>query len=267
MSATLHNHFTVTEKWLREPSLADLESVDGRQVERREAIGDWYGCKLSSVFQPLVDSASGALCGHEAFLRCRGRGRNELSPWNLFSTNASDERLVEFDRLVRTIHVLNFRAALSAERPLFLNVHGRLLAAVESQHGAFFRRTLTALDIDPAKIVIETPVEASYQTRMLSFVLANYRQHGFRVAINVDSAAQWQLIAPEIKPDFVKIDSRLILDSGNTEGLDWVHDRMGKATLVLTRNEQPLNSAQARPGVIVQGYAYGHPVISPVAAV
>src|SRR6185369_11260954 len=108
-------------------------------------------------------------------------------------------------------------------------------ATVSSEHGAYFSRVLRALDIDPARIVIEMPVSASYQTRLLAFVLGNYRQHGFRVAINVDSAAQWQLIAPEIKPDFVKIDSRLVLDSANTEGLDWLCERMGKSALVLTR--------------------------------
>lgn len=253
--------FTVTDRWLAGPPLAEIDAEFGRFGERREVIGEWYGCKLSSVFQPIVDPRSGLTRGHEAFLRCHGNGRGELSPWSLFSANASDERLVAFDRLVRTVHTANFRGAFAADQLLFLNVHGRLLAAVDKDHGAYFRRALAAFGIAPGQVVIETPTSASHQTGLLAFVLRNYRNNGFRVAVNVDSAAQWQLISSLIDTDFVKIDARSVLDgaTGGSSGLDWLHALKGKATLVLTHLENRLGEDQLRTGTWGQGFAYGHP--------
>lgn len=248
----------IDEQWL--PSLAATGL--GQSAGPGEVIGEWYGCRISSVFQPIVDPQSGAIRGHEAFLRCLGKnGQRELSPWSLFSANASDERLVAFDRLVRMVHTLNFRAESSSDNLLFLNVHGRLLAAVNKDHGAYFRRALDACGIAPEQVVIETPTAASHQTALLAFVLGNYRNNGFRVAVNVDSAAQWQLISSRISTDFVKIDARSVLDSEGSDsgGLDWLQNLKGKAGLILTQLETRLAEHQLRPGTWVQGFAYGEP--------
>lgn len=229
--------------------------------ERREIIGEWYGCQLSSVFQPIVDPLSGRTVGQEAFLRCHGKGQRALSPWSLFSANASDQKLVAFDRLVRGLHSQNFQRVFGPPQLLFLNVHGRLLAAVDDDHGAYFRRTLAAFGMAPEQVVIETPTSASHQTELLAFVLRNYRNNGFRVAVNVDSAAQWQLISSRVDTDFVKIDSRCVVAGGATDsaGLDWLHTLKGKATLILTRLENRLAPHQLRPATWVQGFAYGSP--------
>lgn len=260
----LHAHqtpFTVTDKWLSGHALTDMNWQVGQPGERREVIGAWYSCRLSSVFQPIVDPAAGRQVGSEAFLRCHGNGQPNLSPWNLFSANASDDKLVAFDRLVRTVHTVNFRAHFEPGQLLFLNVHGRLLAAVNADHGAFFRGTLESLGIAPDQVVIETPTSASHQTELLAFVLRNYRNNGFRVAVNVDSASQWQLISSRIDPDFVKIDSRSVLDvaTGGSGGLDWLHTLKRNATLVLTHLENRLGENQLRSGTWAQGFAYGRP--------
>lgn len=255
------NAFTVTEKWLQHASVNDIDLAISNIHGHREILGEWYGCKLSSVFQAIVDSGSGRTHGQEAFLRCHGNGQRDLSPWSLFSANATDERLVAFDRLVRIVHALNFRGAFSSDNLLFLNVHGRLLAAVDADHGAFFRRTLESQGIAPEHVVIETPTAASHQTELLAFVLRNYRNNGFRVAVNVDSAAQWQLICSRIDTDFVKIDARSVLDAGDPGRgeLDWLHTLGGEATLILTHLEARLSEPQRRSGTWAQGFAYGHP--------
>lgn len=114
----------------------------GRQLRRLPeggVAGDWFGCELTSVFQPVVVPGTGAVEGQEANLRVLGRGERSLSPWTLFAASASDDRLVELDRLARTVHAVNFVTPAEADGLLFLNVHGRLLAAVGGDHGAAYR--------------------------------------------------------------------------------------------------------------------------------
>lgn len=224
---------------------------------RHTVLGRWYRFQLGSAFQPIVDPASGGTIGHEAFLRSLGDGG--LSPWNLFSANASDTHLVAFDRLVRTVHALNFRHHHPTGGLLFLNVHGRLLAAVGDNHGAFFHRLLAAAGIDPARVVLEMPVAASQQTELLAFILANFRRNGFKVAVNVDSVAQWQIIARRVATDFVKIDAATLIDDEGAGGLQEMLAACRGTTLVATRLEFRLPAALAQPGLLVQGYAYGKP--------
>ncbi|WP_079434099.1 EAL domain-containing protein [Zoogloea sp. LCSB751] len=236
--------------------------VPGKQLHRTESgavVGDWFGFELSSAFQPIVDAANGAVVGREAFLRSHDPDEHGLSPWTLFSAAAEDARLIALDRLARTVHLLNALAA-GNDVPLFLNVHGRLLAAVGDDHGRAFRRVVDALGVQPDSIVIETPPEASAQPDLLAFVLRNYRANGFRVAVNVESAAQWQTIANTVWPQFVKVDRRK-LGSGVEahERLKWLAALREDARIIVTHVEEPAPELAA-DHVLLQGYAYGHPV-------
>lgn len=184
------------------PGLALRRGGDG------VVVGRFYGSALSSVYQPLIDTASGERVGREAFVRCHAGGEPGLSPWSLFSLVADDDTLVGLDRLCRTLHVLNDPRAQASGEALFLNVHGRLLAAVTEDHGRAFRRVVDALRRPAAGIVIETPEAACADLRLLSFVLSNYRLNGFRVAVNVGSLAALDAVLAEMRPNFVKIDVR-----------------------------------------------------------
>ena len=240
-----------------------LEREGGKQLRRLAeggVVGDWFGCELSSVFQPIVSPQPGGIVGFEAFLRILGSGERALSPWTLFSANADDGRLVALDRLARTVHALNFLSSVEDDSLLFLNVHGRLLAAVAGDHGAAFRKVLDALGLPPERVVIETPLEASSQPELLGFVLRNYRNNGFQVAINVDSPAQWQSLVGRVPAQFVKIDGgRLLFADDWRSRLDWLAGLREGATIVATRLERKLES-DLPDGLLLQGYAYGLPV-------
>ena len=245
--------------------------VPGKQLHRTDSgsvLGDWFGFALSTAFQPIVDSNNGQIVGREAFLRSAGADEQGGSPWTLFSGMPDDGHLIALDRLARTLHLLNALVA-GHTLPLFLNVHGRLLAAVGDDHGRAFRRVVDALGVSPASIVIETPVEASAQPDLLTFVLRNYRANGFRVAVNLDSLAQWQAISTHAWPDFVKIDSRK-LGSGSParEALEWLTALRGDATPILTHVEDAspdYRSLAAGNPLWLQGYAYGRPEAGEVA--
>lgn len=241
-----------------------LDNQNGRRIRRLpdgSVVGDWFGCTLTSVFQPILDSASGHILGYEAFLRILGGGRRELSPWVLFSANADDNRLIALDRLARTLHTLNFLTSVDdGDALLFLNVHGRLLAAVEHDHGAAFRRVLDALGVAPARIVIEAPLATSNERDLLSFIVRNYRRQGFRTAVKLESAGQWRDLSPTTPAHYVKIDAnRFLADDSHDRLAHWDANSNG-AQLVLTRTEQRLkidDAAHALP--LLQGYAYGAP--------
>lgn len=234
------------------------EGAGLRALADGTAIGRYLRMDLASVFQPLIDGG-GACVGHEAFVRAHGRGDLGLTPWGLFSLADEGRALVALDRLCRIVHTLNFLRADPAGK-LFMNVHGRLLAAVAEDHGRAFRRILDLLAFAPGRVVIEIPPTANENRRLLALALANYRRHGFAVAINVAGPAALPALLRAVQTDYVKIDGR---GASRPELMRTAAElaRASGARPVFTRIEtaQQRDFLLAQPGVLLQGRAIAAP--------
>ena len=230
------------------------------------AVGRFLRTDLSSVFQPLIDSDSGACAGHEAFVRAHGRGEADLTPWNLFSLVANDEALVALDRLCRIIHVLNFLRVPDVPGRLFLNVQGRLLAAVRENHGHTFRQAVDRLDLDPARIVIETPEAANLDRSLLALVLSNYRLNGFRVAVNTLGIADLESVLLVVRPDFVKIDARQVSKPEAMQRvISMARDSGTRPIFMRVESVAQRDFLLQLPNVLLQGWAIARPSARPEA--
>jgi EAL domain-containing protein (putative c-di-GMP-specific phosphodiesterase class I) len=229
------------------------------------AIGRFLRTDLSSVFQPIFHGGNGRIVGHEAFVRAHGGGARDLTPWNLFSLVANDETLVALDRLCRAIHAINFLRHQEVPGRLFLNVHGRLLAAVSEDHGHVFRAALDKLGLAAKRIVIETPEIANADRKLLALVLSNYRLNGFLVAASTQGIADLEALLRVVRPDFVKIDGRQVCRPADMDH-----------AIALTRGHgiRPVfsrveSSAQreyllSRPDVLLQGWALAEAHANPL---
>jgi EAL domain-containing protein (putative c-di-GMP-specific phosphodiesterase class I) len=227
-------------------------------------VGRFLRTDLSSVFQPLIDSHSGAVVGHEAFVRVHGDGELDTTPWNLFSLVANDEALVALDRLCRYVHALNFLRSPDTPGRLFLNVHGRLLAAVREDHGHTFRDALDKFHLDSARVVIETPEAANLERTLLALVLSNYRLNGFAVAANTLGIADMESLLRMVRPDFVKIDARQTLTPEAMQRVvDLARDSGTRPIFMRVETEVQRDFLQTLPDVLLQGWAIAQPSALP----
>lgn len=188
------------------------------------AQGRYFNTTLTTAFQPLrrIDGATGkgAAIGHEGFAHSYSANDNGLYLWKLLDHAASDDESIELDRLCRMLHSINFyRQAEAAGTDLYLSVHARLLAAVDSNHGMAFRRILTMLGLPQERIVLQLPTITENQGWLLHYVLDNYRRNHFRLAVNADDVAQAKLLLGKVKPDVVKIDARGVARDAQTVDL------------------------------------------------
>jgi len=174
-------------------------------------VGQFHGCHLSSVFQPIRELASGRAAGIEAFIRSLDPSGSGLSPWSLFAHAASDEQLIDLDRLCRTIHALTFLSAGIA-LPLFLNVHGRLMVAIRDDHGRTFRSVLDVLEVPASRFVIESPEVLADEPLMLALIMHNYRRNGYGIAVNLARVDQAATVLSHLRPDYLKIDAGNLRD-------------------------------------------------------
>jgi EAL domain-containing protein (putative c-di-GMP-specific phosphodiesterase class I) len=148
---------------------------------------------------------------------------------------------------------------------LFLNVHGRLLAAVRENHGHTFRDALERIGLLPGNIVIETPESANQDRTLLALVLANYRINGFRVAANALDVEDLESVLRVVRPDFVKIDARrLRSDKEATRTYQIARDNGARPVFIRVESAIQRQLLQSLPDTLLQGNAIAKAKALPV---
>jgi EAL domain-containing protein (putative c-di-GMP-specific phosphodiesterase class I) len=182
-----------------------LEIVDGRVCAR------FAGRVFGSLFQPVVEAKSGLLIGHEAHLKVMAGEGQGLPAQAIFLDAADDDELIRLDRLARTLHALNF--LLQRDQAcgfLALNVHPQLVQAVPDHHGRVFETVLARCGLTPDRIVLEIADDGFGNPSQLARAIAEYRERGYRVAIDNFGRHSSDLgRLEELAPDIVKLDRSL----------------------------------------------------------
>lgn len=160
------------------------------------------GWLLDSLFAPVVDPLRRHVVGHEARLGVDGR---LCSLTALFSTLERGDEVVAIDRLVRTLHSLNFLAQRRATGGfLYLDVHPRHLENVTGEHGLVFEAILKRCGLSPDDIVLQIDAAAATRPQVIA-ALGNYRRRGYGLALNIENAATATLPAETLVVDLVKV--------------------------------------------------------------
>jgi len=181
--------------------------------EEGRARGRYFNASLTSAFQPIRCGTNGQLMAYEAYARSYDAGDQGLNVWRLLEHVANDDESVELDRLCRLLHAINFyRQPESAGLDLYLSVHSRLLAAVEGNHGAAFRRILDSLELPHEQIILQMPLITSSQRWVLTHVTENYRRNGFRIGVHAQNLEQAADLLSRIRPAAIKLDNSTALD-------------------------------------------------------
>lgn len=244
-------------------------NVTPQQVE-----GLFTDLRLESRYQPLISVRDGASVAHEALLRAFGPDGAPLSPEDVFSLPGGSEEMVHLDRLVRTLHALNFLAN-GARGDLHLNVHPQHLLAVQGGHGQVFETILRHLGLSPSQVVLEI-VETgdssgsdgkSYEAH-LARAIAGWRERGYRIALDDFGRAHSNVHRLAwLSPDIVKLDGTLIYAAEQDRRHASILSRMVAiahdigAVAVCEGIETPrhLELAIAAGADQVQGYLFGQP--------
>lgn len=126
---------------------------------------------------------------------------------NLQQTVGNSDSVVSFDRLTRTVHMLNYLPQSHLEELLFLHVDPRHILGVKADHGAYFEEIIVKCGLQTANVVITLSVNASYGRFFSSLQkgLKNYQRRGYKLALKFDIQSlenpQLDLIS-KLAPDF-----------------------------------------------------------------
>ncbi len=220
----------------------------------------WKNFTLSSVFQPIFKSNElSKAFAYEAFVRTIDSAGNQIGADELFTKATDHDEITGLDRLCRTMHLLNFALQDIAGALLFLNVNEGLISAVDTNHGAAFRKVIDALGFSPNRIVIELPASLVKDTKRIHFVLQNYRLNSLEVAINIQSINDLQALSERANIHYIKIArSFLSSDKAFFDELHQINQLSKQTNTIIAQNQVTLDSIDD-PKVMLQGDAYGIP--------
>jgi len=254
---------------LKESLYLDLDDYGLAEQSTGEFNSTYLGVQLNSAFQPIYNvAAEELLFGYEALLRPSLGGELPSSPEFAFSYAEQSGKLVQFDRVCRTLHVLNFRQLYAENGLLFLNVHPKLLAHVD-EHGRVFERILHANSVPTSRVVIEINESIIENEKILIDAVENYKDRGYRIAIDNFGKSHSNLSRLwKLSPDFVKLDISLVQGAEhNTKVkkvlpriIDIIRDIEAEPVIKGIETREQFDIAIASYATLFQGYFLCRPV-------
>lgn len=195
------------EHGLAEPPL----SFDG--VSAHGHFGD---SAFTSRLRPVrLASTPAFVSGHDAALVTATRAHEEEVRHLPFADELPD--IVSLDRLIRTVHMLNYLPISHDEGSLFVHVHPRHVLTVERDHGAYFEEIILRCGLTLRRVVITLTVSPVYDRQFVLLLerLKNYRDRGYATAIQfADHSGERSFerycaeFLHRFSPDFVRFDCR-----------------------------------------------------------
>ena len=173
-------------------------------LEENAVVATFHGIRLESAFETLRDP-NGQTLGYRAQLKAFNPRGQTISARAPYAVALDEDSIVDLDRLIRTLHVLN-ATGQGWMGTLFLDVHPWHIARVPRDHGAVFESILQCCDWSPRQIVLEIADAAIQDPDHLTQAIHSFHARGFRIALHqrgVQDEELDRLLA--LKPDFIQL--------------------------------------------------------------
>lgn len=188
--------------------------------------------RIDSSFEPIRQALKPTvIIGHKAKISV-AHNRNEHLYANEIETILANksvqttefESIVNFDRLSRTVHMLNYLTLSHLQGVLFLEVDPRHILGIKHDHGAYFEEVIVRCGLKTKNVAIVLVVYSQYARyyRELINGLDNYRRRGYQIALKFDYLAEeskaFELIA-KISPNYVSLSARKLANKVHDDTL------------------------------------------------
>jgi len=238
--------------------------------------------QLGSVLTPIRETLRSAhIVGHAAQLSVAANPiqplqSNELENLLAFPPDqgANADSIINFDRLSRTVHMLNYLPQSHLDGLLFLDVDPRHIIGIKEDHGAYFEEIIVKCGLQTNNVAIALTVNSAYARFYPSLLkgLQNYQRHGYRLALKLDvhtlEKSATELIE-RAAPDFVALSAQHLERVRDSQLLHKIQQLNGLAASIDARSlllniDDKRSAALARQTgfQLVQGDYYEQPITS-----
>lgn len=170
---------------------------------------------INSLFSPIRETlAPTILAGHTAQIEVSTYGTRQFYENEIEYLLANNEQqptglesIINFDRLSRTVHMLNYLTLMPGQGTLFLEVDPLHILGIKKDHGVYFEEVIAQCGLKTQNVAIVLSMYrqyAQYYQQLLNG-LNNYRRQGYRIALKFDDLDDNEIplaLVAKITPDF-----------------------------------------------------------------
>ncbi len=201
-------------------------------IENNRVSGIFGQLRISSRFSALRQTHNpSAIQAHAVKINVSACESLYLHSYELdnLALNSSEtyvhfESIINFDRLARTVHALNYLSFAKPDKELFLEVDPRHILGIKKDHGAYFETVIEQCGLTTKNTVIVLAVTSNYVQYNEALIrgLSNYRQRGYRIALRFDHLISDKHIVDlisKLTPDYVSLSARQIETESGSNAL------------------------------------------------
>jgi hypothetical protein len=190
------------------PVRINSKFVPLRQINKPEIVSGYFAQLDIGTYDPL-------LLQHQQIERFIAGAESHTNSFDSF---------INFDRLTRTVHMLNYLPISHLGKTLFVEVDPRHILSIKKDHGAYFEEIITKCGLQTQNVVIVTALKTycSGYYQQLQKGLNNYRQRGYKIGLRLNYRHQDSILHDFIRlfaPDYACLSARHIEDDSNKDYL------------------------------------------------
>ncbi len=189
--------------------------------------------RINSLFSPVRETMNPTvIAGHIAQIEVSTYGtqqfyENEIEYLlvNNEQQPAGLESIINFDRLSRTVHMLNYLTLSPGQGTLFLEVDPLHILGVKKDHGVYFEEIIAQCGFKTRNVAIVLTVYrhyARYYQQLLNG-LNNYRRQGYNIALKFDDLSEEAVtidLIQKIAPDYTLLSAKIFDHRRENAALD-----------------------------------------------
>jgi EAL domain-containing protein (putative c-di-GMP-specific phosphodiesterase class I) len=193
-------------------------------ILKNNSVNGLFGpIRIGSVFSSIRQSANPThIVGHAAQIEVAANTNHYVDEDEIASLLADRETyhsnlesIITFDRLSRTVHVLNYLALLPVDQVLFLDVDPRHILGVKKDHGVYFQDFIAKAGLETKNVVVVLTVYSQYARHYQELLagLENYRRQGYQIALKFDSLPTNKTstgLITELSPQYIFVSARVL---------------------------------------------------------
>ena len=151
---------------------------------------------LGTDFHAINALSKKQLIGYEAELVVRASTGNILDIDSIFNSLDSIDQIVHLDRLVRTLHSLNYLQKFDGQDHLLsLHVQPRHIVSVSDDHGKIFESILSDCGLKPERVILHTRLLDNATLPHFNKALASYKSKGYKIGVSITQTSELTLLA------------------------------------------------------------------------
>ncbi len=199
-------------------------------VENDRVYGVFGQLRIHSVFSPLRETVNPKnVSGHAVTIKVAAYESQHLHSYEMENLTLSSgdnyihfESVINFDRLARTVHMLNYLPLAQSDNVLFLEVDPRHILGIKKDHGVYFETVIEQCGLTTKNTVIVLAITRNYErySEVLIRGLGNYRKRGYQIAVRFDHLVSDEYVfdfIDKLAPDYVSLSARKIEAENNDE--------------------------------------------------